>query len=64
MKFVITGGAGFIGSHLAEYLISQSHSVEIIDNLHNENEENLKNLKNKIRFHKADILDFDILKKF
>lgn len=63
MKFVITGGAGFIGSHLAEYLISQSHSVEIIDNLHNANEESLKNLKDKIQFHKADILDFDILKK-
>jgi len=63
LNFVVTGGAGFIGSHLAKYLISQSHSVEIIDNLHNENEENLKNLKNKIRFHKVDVLDFDALKK-
>ncbi len=63
MNFVITGGAGFIGSHLAKYLISQSHSVEVIDNLHSENEENLKNLKNKIQFHKVDVLDFDALKK-
>jgi len=63
LNFVITGGAGFIGSHLAKYLISQSHSVEVIDNLHSENEENLKNLKNKIQFHKVDVLDFNALKK-
>jgi len=63
LNFLISGGAGFIGNHLAEYLISQSYSVEVIDNLHSENEENLKNLKNKIQFHKVDVLDFDALKK-
>src|SRR5262245_34690975 len=32
-RFLITGGAGFIGSHLAEYLVHQGHSVTAIDNL-------------------------------
>ncbi|MGO1863274.1 MAG: NAD-dependent epimerase/dehydratase family protein, partial [Staphylococcus equorum] len=33
MKILITGGAGFIGSHLAEYFINSNHEVFILDNL-------------------------------
>ena len=33
MKFVVTGGAGFIGSHLAKFLVKNNHKVVIIDNL-------------------------------
>ena len=33
MKYVITGGAGFIGSNLVDELVSQSHEVHVIDNL-------------------------------
>jgi len=50
MKNLITGGAGFIGSHLAEYLIKAGEKVSIIDNLSTGNMNNIKNLKNNSRF--------------
>ena len=45
MKFVVTGGAGFIGSHIAKYLINEGHIVIIIDNLNTGKIENLKNIE-------------------
>lgn len=62
MNLAVTGGAGFIGSHLTEYLVKQGHSVTVIDNLHAEKIENLKNIRNKIDFRQIDILDFEELK--
>ena len=44
MHIIVTGGAGFIGCHLAEYLISKKHKVTIIDNLSTGRLENIKNL--------------------
>ncbi|WP_102346671.1 NAD-dependent epimerase/dehydratase family protein [Bacillus sp. Marseille-P3661] len=41
MKIIVTGGAGFIGSHIAERLVEQGHSVVIIDNLKTGTKENL-----------------------
>jgi len=32
MKYVVTGGAGFIGSHITEYLVDHGHEVTVIDN--------------------------------
>ena len=55
MKFVVTGGAGFIGSHLSEYLIKEGHSVIVIDDLSVGKVENLKNIKEKIDFHQVDM---------
>lgn len=52
MKILITGGAGFIGSHLVDELIKQKHSVAIIDNLSEGKKENI-NLK--ARFYKINI---------
>lgn len=63
MKFAVTGGAGFIGSHIAENLLQNKHSVIIIDDLSNGTLENLKKIKNEIEFFKMDILDFDKMKK-
>ena len=55
MKIIITGGAGFIGSHLAEFLINKGHRIVIIDNLSTGRLNNIKAFKNKVKFIKADI---------
>ena len=62
MKFVITGGAGFIGSHIAKHLVEKNHDVIIVDNLSRGRLENLSKIKEQIEFKKIDILDFDSLK--
>ena len=54
-KVLITGGCGFIGSHLAEKLIRLRYKVIILDNLSTGRLENIKEFKNKISFFKADI---------
>ncbi len=63
MKFVVTGGAGFIGSHLTKHLIKKGHSVIVIDSLRRGNLENLKEIEKKIDFQKIDLLDYDAMKK-
>lgn len=55
IKSLITGGAGFIGSHLAEELIKRNHQIIIIDNLFSGKLNNLSNLKKNYKFIKADI---------
>lgn len=66
MNFIVTGGAGFIGSHLTKYLVEQKHSVTVIDNLCNSKKEKLGSVLKEIEFVDTDILDFkklrDVLK--
>lgn len=50
MHYVITGGAGFIGSHLAEYLIGHGHCVHVLDNLSTGKIENVEHLLDHPRF--------------
>ncbi|MCA1587131.1 MAG: GDP-mannose 4,6-dehydratase [Chloroflexi bacterium] len=50
MRFLITGGAGFIGSHLAEALLSRGHRVHIIDDLSTGSIDNVRHLKTDPRF--------------
>src|SRR3954466_12027791 len=52
-KALITGGAGFIGSHLAEQLLDRGHEVTIIDNLYSGQFENIAHLEKRIGFHYA-----------
>jgi UDP-glucose 4-epimerase len=51
MKALITGGAGFVGSHLAETLLDGGHEVHIIDNLSTGSIDNIEHLKARSRFH-------------
>ena len=55
MKAIVTGGFGFIGSHLVEFLLSKNFKVIVIDNFSTGKKENLKNSIKKIKFVKADI---------
>lgn len=54
-KFLVTGGAGFIGSHIAEALVRQGHAVRILDNFSSGKEKNLSKIKDKIELIRADI---------
>ena len=55
MRFLVTGGAGFIGSHIAEALLADGHSVRIIDNLRAGSLERISRIMDRIEFIKADI---------
>ena len=57
MKYLITGGAGFIGSHLAEKLITRGDQVVIFDNLSTGSSKNFFSIGEKIKFEQGDILD-------
>ena len=62
-KVIVTGGAGFIGSHLVERLVELNFKVIVIDNLYSGSLDNLKHLKNKIQFYKLDISKKNNLEK-
>ena len=49
MKILVTGGAGFIGSHLAERLLRDGHSVSVLDNLSTGRRSNLDAAKRRLR---------------
>ena len=59
--YLITGGCGFIGSHIAEALKKQKHTVIIYDNLSSGYEHNIADFREKITFIKADIRDMKAL---
>ena len=57
MKYIVTGGAGFIGSNIVKKLVARGDNVVVIDNLNTGKEENLASVKDKIIFLKDDILN-------
>jgi UDP-glucose 4-epimerase len=63
-RFFVTGGAGFIGSHLCEKLLSMGHHVTCLDNFYNGNLNNIRGLFNNKNFYfvEGDVLDEKLLK--
>jgi len=61
LRIMVTGGAGFLGSHLCDALLAEGHSVVCVDNLLTGRRANLAQLKNEPRFQ---FLEFDICQPF
>lgn len=61
--YLVTGGAGFIGSHIAEALVGRGDRVRVLDNLMTGKRENLKHLISDIQFIEGDIRDFDTVRR-
>jgi UDP-glucose 4-epimerase len=61
MKVFITGGAGFIGSHLCDALVARGDEVSILDNLSTGSKENIAHLEGKIKVSQGDIRDKDLV---
>ena len=57
MKTLVTGGAGFIGSHIATGLVERGDSVRVLDNLCAGHRSNLDHLKGKVEFLEGDLVD-------
>jgi nucleoside-diphosphate-sugar epimerase len=62
-RFLVTGGAGFIGSHIAERLVRQGHFVRVLDNFSSGRQENLKAIIPKIELLSGDIRSQEICLK-
>src|SRR5664279_971451 len=63
MRYLVTGGAGFIGSNTVDELVRRGHSVVVLDDLSAGKEENLAEIRNKITFLKGSINDIETLQK-
>jgi nucleoside-diphosphate-sugar epimerase len=63
MRFLVTGGAGFIGSNTVDELVRRGHSVVVLDDLSSGKEENLAESRNKISFIKGSITDLEAVRK-
>ena len=57
MRYLVTGGAGFIGSHLIESLINRSDQVVVLDNLSTGSSKNLSKVEKQISFYDGSVLD-------
>ncbi len=66
MKTLVTGGAGFIGSHLVDHLLGNNHEVVVLDNFSSGRPENLHHLKDAsgLSVHHVDVADYEIIQPY
>ncbi len=63
MRYLVTGGAGFIGSNTVDELVRRGHSVVVLDDFSSGKEDNLAEVRNKITFIKGSITDIEVVRK-
>ena len=63
MKFLVTGGAGFIGSHIVEELVRRKEKIRVLDNFSTGKKENIASFLEKIELIKGDIRDLGVVKE-
>jgi nucleoside-diphosphate-sugar epimerase len=63
MRCLVTGGAGFIGSHLTDRLVKDGHDVTVLDNLATGLESNLENVRSKIKFINGDLRNLETVRE-
>lgn len=61
MQILVTGGAGYIGSHLVDRLVKMGHQVTVLDDLSTGNINNLIEVRNSVNFVEGTILDVDLV---
>jgi UDP-glucose 4-epimerase len=60
MKYLVTGGAGFIGSHIAQTLLEQGHHVRVLDNFSTGKRENIEELKRRFDGNRLEVIEGDL----
>ena len=63
MKILVTGGAGFIGSHIVEYLVQRGDNVIVLDNLSNGKMQNMSKVSDDINFVNGDVRDYNLVEQ-
>jgi UDP-glucose 4-epimerase len=64
MRIFVTGGAGFIGSHLCDSLLVQGHQISILDNFSTGSDVNIAHIRDQIEINQGDIRDSALVQKF
>ncbi len=62
-KYLVTGGAGFIGCNLARFLLDKGHDVVVLDDFSTGKRENITDIAKRIKLIEGDVRDFDVVKK-